>query len=80
MSPLAGDPLELSPANAGNIPWSEVERPDTTTTFTGTDVAMLTFQGTVHNISGTFSCPGTCRAPDRYSSGKVEVTAAERRH
>ena len=69
--------LQLDSDEAGKIPWSEVERPDTTTSFTGTDVAMLTFKGTVHDIPGTFSCTraSSCRAPDRYSDGKVEVTA-----
>ena len=66
------------PLDTTLIPWSEVERPDTKTSFagTGTDV-MLTFKGTVHDIPGTFSCPSptstTCRAPARYSGGKVNT-------
>ena len=75
----AGDP----PTGAeDNIPWSEAERPDTETSYTGTDDVMLTFKGTVHDIPGTFSCAGVagaggqCRAPDRYTDGSVETTVA----
>ena len=60
------------------IPWSEVERPDSETAFAGTGAtAMLTFQGTVHNIPGTFSCTtggsSTCRDPARFSDGTVNT-------
>ena len=71
-----------APVTFGHIPWSAVERPDTTTAFAGTgDTPMLTFRGRVHDIPGTFSCTtggtGTqaCKAPARYSDGTVAVTA-----
>ena len=71
-----------APVTLGHIPWSVVERPDTTTAFAGTgDTPELTFRGTVHDIPGTFSCTtggtGTqaCKAPARYSDGTVSVTA-----
>ena len=71
------------PVNEGLIPWSEVERPDTDTAFAGAgDDAMLTFQGSVHGIPGTFSCTtgatapvSVCRAPARYSDGTVNTMA-----
>ena len=74
-----GDPL-----TDGHIPWSQVERPDSETAFAGTGAtAMLTFQGTVHGISGTFSCltggtdTAACKAPARYSDGTVNTAASE---
>ena len=77
LAALDGDPPD---ANVNQIPWSEVERPDSETAFAGTgDAPMLTFKGTVHDIPGTFSCPHTtadpCSAPGRYSDGKVNPLA-----
>ena len=77
----AGDPIAI-----GGVPdpitWKSVERPDTKTSYAGTATVMLAFKGTVHDIPGTFSCSsGTnasgCRAPDRFSTGKVATSAAE---
>ena len=58
-----------------DISWTVVTRPDDTSAVSGTSTAaMVTFMGSVHNIPGTFSCPGNttvCVAPVRYSDGKV---------
>ena len=62
-----------------DISWTVVTRPDDTSAVSGTSTAaMVTFMGSVHNIPGTFSCPGNttaCVAPVRYSDGKVATGA-----
>ena len=62
----------------GEVPWSEVRRPDDMTTVGGSSSDPITmFTGTVHGISGTFSCDadaaGLCTAPERYSDGNVDA-------
>ena len=57
-----------------DISWSDVMRPDDETMVSGVtvDAPTLTFMGTVHDISGMFSCTGVdCAAPARYSDDSV---------
>ena len=67
--------------NADNdISWSAVMRPDEMTTAGGPSSDPITmFKGTVHGISGTFSCnadaQALCTAPVRYSDGTVSVAS-----
>ena len=61
------------------IPWSVATRPDEKTALGGTATApSVTFMGSVHGISGTFSCSGvadatTCTVPQRYSDDTVDA-------
>ena len=71
------DEEALTTVNTDNdISWSSVTRPDDETMVSGGTALMpvLTFMGSVHNISGMFSCTGTgCVAPGRFSDDTVQA-------
>ena len=63
-----------------DISWTVVTRPDDMSMVGGTiAMPMVTFMGSVHNISGTFSCigsPTACVAPVRFSDDAVADATA----
>ena len=70
---------------SGNIPWSDVRRDTTATTITDrggagdTEEDVHMFAGSVHNVSGDFSCMGdltTCVVVTRLSDGRVAAPAS----
>jgi hypothetical protein len=76
---------EVDGATTGNIPWSNVRRDTTATTITDKGAAgdtvedVHTFAGSVHDVSGDFSCMGqlsTCVPVIRLSDGKVTEPAS----
>ena len=76
--PVGGDEVAAANRAENPIPWSAVRRPDEMTTVGGSSSNPITmFKGSVHGISGTFSCddagPGLCTAPQRYSDDKVNA-------
>ena len=86
--PTATSPRSWNIGVDGNVPWSEVRRPDEMTTAGGaSDNPIAMFTGTVHGIPGTFSCDvggagdaALCGAPVTYSDGKVNAAGVVAGH